>query len=103
MGYKKGCFLFFFLVTTAFNKPLYSHAVYVSVCNIYERGESSYFSIRAFKDDIFDALGYVGKSQELTEKEMDAIIGYIKKNFVIMLDGENKNLSLLLYGEPGAL
>ena len=102
MGYKKGRFLFFFLIITAYNKPLYSHAVYVSVCNIYERGESSYFSIRAFKDDVFDALGYVGKSQELTEKEMDAIVGYIKKNFVIMLDGENKNLSLYRFVFEGS-
>ena len=102
MGYKKVAFLFFFLVIAAYNKPLYSHAVYVSVCNIYERGGYSYFSIRAFKDDVFDALGYVGKSQELTEKERGAIVDYIKKSFVIMLDGENKNLSLYKFVFEGS-
>ena len=33
----------------------------MSVCNVYETG-GSFFSIRMFKDDIFDALGYVGSS-----------------------------------------
>ena len=50
--------------------------------------------MRAFKDDIFDALGFVGYSSELTEKQKIDIINYIKKNFVISVDGKKKNLAL---------
>ena len=50
--------------------------------------------MRAFKDDIFDALGFVGYSSELTEKQKIDIISYIKKNFVVSVDGKKKNLAL---------
>ena len=50
--------------------------------------------MRAFKDDIFDALGFVGYSSELTEKQKIDIINYIKKNFVVSVDGKKKNLAL---------
>ena len=50
--------------------------------------------MRAFKDDIFDALGFVGYSNELTEKQKIDIINYIKKNFVVSVDGKKKNLAL---------
>ena len=50
--------------------------------------------MRAFKDDIFDALGFVGYSSELTEKQKIDIINYIKKNFVVFVDGKKKNLAL---------
>ena len=50
--------------------------------------------MRAFKDDIFDALGFVGYSSDLTEKQKTAIIHYIKTNFIVSVDGRKKNLLL---------
>jgi len=50
--------------------------------------------MRAFKDDIFDALGFVGYSSDLTEKQKTAIINYIKTNFIVSVDGKKKNLAL---------
>ena len=94
MVYKKLFFysvFFFFYLSSNFS---YSHAVYVSVCNIYQKNERSFFSMRAFKDDIFDALGFVGYSSDLTEKQKTAIINYIKTNFIVSVDGRKKNLLL---------
>ena len=94
MVYKKlffYSFFFFFYFSSNFS---YSHAVYVSVCNIYQKNERSFFSMRAFKDDIFDALGFVGYSSDLTEKQKTAIINYIKTNFIVSVDGRKKNLLL---------
>jgi len=82
---------FFFYFSSNFS---YSHAVYVSVCNIYQKNERSFFSMRAFKDDIFDALGFVGYSSDLTEKQKTTIINYIKTNFIVSVDGRKKNLLL---------
>ena len=64
------------------------------MCNIYEKNGESYFSIRAFKDDVFDALGFNGYSYELTDKEEGLIVEYIKQNFIVLLDGEDKSLVL---------
>lgn len=94
MAYKRLFFysvFFFFYFSSNFS---YSHAVYVSVCNIYEKNERSFFSMRAFKDDIFDALGFVGYSSDLTEKQKSDIISYIKTNFIVSVDGRKKNLLL---------
>ena len=94
MVYKKLFFysvFFFFYFSSSFS---YSHAVYVSVCNIYQKNERSFFSMRAFKDDIFDALGFVGYSSDLTEKQKTDIINYIKTNFIVSVDGRKKNLLL---------
>ena len=94
MVYKKlffYSFFFFFYFSSNFS---YSHAVYVSVCNIYQKNERSFFSMRAFKDDIFDALGFVGYSSDLTEKQKTDIINYIKTNFIVSVDGRKKNLLL---------
>ena len=94
MVYKKLFFysvFFFFYFSSNFS---YSHAVYVSVCNIYQKNERSFFSMRAFKDDIFDALGFVGYSIDLTEKQKTDIINYIKTNFIVSVDGRKKNLLL---------
>ena len=94
MVYKKYFFcsvFFFFYFSSNFS---YSHAVYVSVCNIYQKNERSFFSMRAFKDDIFDALGFVGYSSDLTEKQKTDIINYIKTNFIVSVDGRKKNLLL---------
>ena len=60
MVYRLGVLLTFLLLTPNISK---THAVYVSVCNVYETNEGSFFSIRMLKDDIFDALGYVGSSK----------------------------------------
>ena len=94
MVYKKLFFssvFFFFCFSSNFS---YSHAVYVSVCNIYQKNERSFFSMRAFKDDIFDALGFVGYSSDLTEKQKTDIVNYIKTNFIVSVDGRKKNLLL---------
>tara|TARA_Y200000002_G_C22586955_1_gene623393 strand:- start:6 stop:506 length:501 start_codon:yes stop_codon:yes gene_type:complete len=94
MAYKRLFFysvFFFFYFSSNFS---YSHAVYVSVCNIYQKNERSFFSMRAFKDDIFDALGFVGYSSDLTEKQKSDIISYIKTNFIVSVDGRKKNLLL---------
>ena len=69
MVYKKLFFYSVFLFFCFSSFLSYSHAVYVSVCNVYQKNERSFFSMRAFKDDIFDALGFVGYSNELTEKQ----------------------------------
>ena len=94
MVYKKLFFYSFFLFFYFSSNFSYSHAVYVSVCNIYQKNERSFFSMRAFKDDIFDALGFVGYSSDLTEKQKTAIINYIKTNFIVSVDGRKKNLLL---------
>ena len=94
MVYRKLFFysVFFFFYFSSFVS--YSHAVYVSVCNVYQKNELSFFSMRAFKDDIFDALGFVGYSSELTEKQKTDIINYIKQNFIVSVDGRKKSLVL---------
>ena len=94
MVYKKLFFYSIFLFFYFSSNFSYSHAVYVSVCNIYQKNERSFFSMRAFKDDIFDALGFVGYSSDLTEKQKTAIINYIKTNFIVSVDGRKKNLLL---------
>jgi len=94
MVYKKLFFYSVFLFFCFSSFLSYSHAVYVSVCNVYQKNEHSFFSMRAFKDDIFDALGFVGYSSELTEKQKIDIINYIKKNFVVSVDGKKKSLAL---------
>lgn len=94
MVYKKLFFYSIFLFFYFSSNFSYSHAVYVSVCNIYQKNERSFFSMRAFKDDIFDALGFVGHSSDLTEKQKTDIINYIKTNFIVSVDGRQKNLLL---------
>jgi hypothetical protein len=94
MVYKKTLFTWVcvFLLFSSFNS--YSHAVYVSVCNIYEKNNISFFSMRMFKDDVFDALELGGYSEDLSEKEKENIIKYIKKNFIVSVEGEKKKLIL---------
>jgi len=94
MGYKKLFFCSVVLLFNFYSFLSYSHAVYVSVCNVYQKNNSSFFSMRAFKDDVFDALGFVGYSSELTEKQKVDIINYVKKNFIVSVDGIKKNLIL---------
>mgnify|MGYP000880135503 CR=1 FL=1 len=94
MVYKKTLFTWvcFFLLFGSFNS--YSHAVYVSVCNVYEKKERSYFSFRVFKDDIYDALGLVGSTENLSKKEKEDVVRYIQKNFLVSVDGKVKGLVL---------
>jgi hypothetical protein len=47
-----------------------------------------------FKDDVFDALELGGYSEDLSEKEKENIIKYIKKNFIVSVEGEKKKLIL---------
>ena len=94
MVYKRLFFTSFFLLLFFSSKQSYSHAVYVSVCNIYEKNNTSFFSMRMFKDDIFDALELRGYSEDLSEEEKENIIKYIKKNFIVSVEGEKKNLIL---------
>ncbi len=94
MVYKRLFFTSFFLLLFFSSKQSYSHAVYVSVCNIYEKNNTTFFSMRMFKDDIFDALELRGYSEDLSEEEKENIIKYIKKNFIVSVEGENKNLVL---------
>ena len=94
MVYKRLFFTSFFLLLFFISKQSYSHAVYVSVCNIYEKNNTSFFSMRMFKDDIFDALELRGYSEDLSEKEKENIIKYIKKNFIVSVEGEKKSLIL---------
>ena len=94
MVYKRLFFTSFFLLLFFSSKQSYSHAVYVCVCNIYEKNNTSFFSMRMFKDDIFDALELRGYSEDLSEEEKENIIKYIKKNFIVSVEGEKKNLIL---------
>tara|TARA_B100000482_G_C12608101_1_gene297921 strand:+ start:1316 stop:1816 length:501 start_codon:yes stop_codon:yes gene_type:complete len=94
MDYKRLIFSSFFLLLFFSSKQSFSHAVYVSVCNIYEKNNTSFFSMRMFKDDIFDALELRGYSEDLSEKEKGNIINYIKKNFVVSVEGEKRSLVL---------
>lgn len=94
MVYKKLFFCSVFLLYNFYSFFSYSHAVYVSVCNVYQKNDRSYFSMRMFKDDVFDALGFVGYSSELTEKQKVDIVNYVKKNFIVFVDKIKKNLIL---------
>ena len=91
MVYRLGVFLTFLLLTPNISKP---HAVYVSVCNVYETKEGSFFSIRMFKDDIFDALGYVGSSKEIKNDQWAVFLDYVNNNFGVTMNGEKMSLKL---------
>ena len=94
MVYKKLFFCSVFLLYNFYSFFSYSHAVYVSVCNVYQKNDRSYFSMRMFKDDVFDALGFVGYSSEITEKQKVDIVNYVKKNFIVFVGKIKKNLIL---------
>ena len=94
MAYKRLFFSFFLFLFTLKVTPSKSHAVYVSVCNVYEKNGVSFFSMRLFKDDVFDALGLKGYSGGLSEIERKNVVNYIKNNFIVSVDGRKKNLVL---------
>ncbi len=100
MGFKKA-----FLIFTGFfflSKTSYPHAFYVSVCNIYEKNDSTFFSIRVFKDDVFDVLNINKESKNATEKENKKIEDYVKKNLKISFEGNNKELLPSRFGYEGS-
>ena len=84
------CFLFFFFLKTS----TYPHTVYVSVCEVYIVEGKMIFSIRVFKNDVFDALKIKKESFESGKQEEDRVINYLKNSFSVKLDEKNKTLSL---------
>ncbi len=86
MVYRLFFFICFFLSLT---KPakVNAHAVYVSVCNVFPSDGGYVFSFRIFKDDIFDALGFMGSSKNIKNEDEVVFIDYIKKNFFVKVDG----------------
>ena len=102
MVYRLGVFLTFLLLTPNISKP---HAVYVSVCNVYETKEGSFFSIRMFKDDIFDALGYVGSSKEIKnetrQKMQTEEIEELALRFIRSKDNFSKTIMIIGTGLLG--
>ena len=91
MVYRLVFICFFFSII----KPLdvKAHAVYVSVCNVFPSDGGYVFSFRIFKDDIFDALGFVGSSKDIKSEDEVIFIDYIKKNFFVKVD----NVDLRFY------
>ena len=77
MDYKRLFFSSFFLVLFFSSKQSFSHAVYVSVCNIYEKNNTSFFTMRMFKDDIFESLDLEGYSEDLCDKDKGNIMTII--------------------------
>ena len=71
-----------------------AHAVYVSVCNVFPSDEGYVFSFRIFKDDIFDALGFVGSSKDIKNEDEIVFTDYIKKNFFVKVDGVDLSFNL---------
>ena len=59
-----------------------------------KKTESLIFPFELLKTMFFDALGFNGYSYELTDKEEGLIVEYIKQNFIVLLDGEDKSLVL---------
>ena len=80
------CF-FLFLTKTHY---VDAHAVYVSVCNVYEKGDNLFFSFRIFKDDVFDALKIYGESSRITNEEKSKILNYVIKNFKFKINNTSK-------------
>ena len=84
MVYRLIFFCFFLSIITPIKVK--SHAVYVSVCNVFPSDGSYVFSFRIFKDDIFDALGFVGSSKNIKNEDEIIFTDYIKKNFFVRVD-----------------
>lgn len=83
-------FLFVFFLFWTKTHCVDAHAVYVSVCNVYEKGDNLFFSFRIFKDDIFDALKIYGESSRITNEEKSKILNYVIKNFKFKIDNTSK-------------
>ena len=47
-----------------------------------------------FKDDIFDALGYVGSSKEIKNDQWTVFLNYVNKNFGVTMNGKKMSLKL---------
>ena len=63
----------------------YSHAFYVSLCNVYNKESTLYFSIRMFKNDVEDAL-LIKKDIITNEDEKEKVLSYVSKNFTVKLN-----------------
>ena len=83
-------FLFVFFLFWTKTHYVDAHAVYVSVCNVYEKGDNLFFSFRIFKDDIFDALMIYGESSRITNEEKSKILNYVIKNFKFKINNTSK-------------
>ena len=81
MVYRLIFICFFFSIIKPLNVK--AHAVYVSVCNVFPSDGGYVFSFRIFKDDIFDALGFIGSSKDIKSEDEVIFIDYIKKNFFV--------------------
>ena len=90
MGYKS--LIIFFASFFIYNQS-YSHAFYVSLCNVYNEGSTLYFSIRMFKNDVEDAL-LIRKDIIETPGEKEKVLDYVSKSFVVSLNDEKKPMVL---------
>ena len=90
MGYKS--LVVFFASLFIYNQS-FSHAFYVSLCNVYNEGSTLYFSIRMFKNDVEDAL-LIRKDIIETPGEKEKVLDYVSKSFVVSLNGEKKQMVL---------
>ena len=88
MVYRRVLFVFFLFWIKTYD--VNAHAVYVSVCNIYEKGDNLFFSFRIFKDDVFDALNIYGESSKITDEEKSKILNYVIKNFKFKINNTSK-------------
>jgi len=90
MGYKN---LVVFFCSFFIYNPSYSHAFYVSLCNVYNEESTLYFSIRMFKNDVEDAL-LIKKDIIKSLDEKEKVLSYVSKNFVVKFNNSNQVLVL---------
>jgi len=86
-------FLFFVFCFFCLQASVFSHAFYVSVCNVYELENKLYFSIRLFKNDVFDGLK-IKENVLKNRKEKERVLDYISDSFVVSFDNKTQVLVL---------
>lgn len=86
-------FLFFGFCFFCLQASVFSHAFYVSVCNVYELENKLYFSIRLFKNDVFDGLK-IKENVLKNRKEKERVLDYISDSFVVSFDNKTQVLVL---------
>ena len=92
MVYKNTILIVFLLFITPIK--LSSHSFYVSVCNVYEKEQKTFFSIRVFKDDVFDALKIRKSSSDLLVVDKEKIKRYVLDNFIVKVNEKDKKLNV---------
>jgi len=92
MVYKNTILIVFLLLITPIK--LSSHSFYVSVCNVYEKEQKTFFSIRVFKDDVFDALKIRKSSADLLVIDKEKIKRYVLDNFIVKVNEKDKKLNV---------